>query len=260
MDLVSTSVAANSMENAQLMLTVATNNIANLSVVGYKRNEAEFTDTLCQTVVPAGADNNVGSVYPVGVQISSGARLVGTPKVYTQGAIVQTGNEMDLAIEGEGFFVIEGKETFYTRDGRFKKDPATRKAVTSQGLPVSGFPDIPEDAVSIFVSAGGVVTITKSDNSTVTGTIKLAKFNNPRGLEAHGNGLLKPSKASGEAQAGEPDSNGFGLIRHKSTETSNVNPVTEMVNAMFAQRHYGFGANMVKASDEMASSAVRIMG
>jgi flagellar basal-body rod protein FlgG len=241
------------MNSQQMNLDVIANNLANVNTTGFKKSKIEFEDLLYQSTRTAGADQGAGNKLPTGVQIGQGSKAVATEKVFTQGDLTNTGEQMDVAIQGQGFFQIQLPDGSlgYTRDGAFKlREDGT--VVTSDGLPVlSGFQPIPSGTTEISISTNGVVT-TKSGNTT-TGTFQtqLARFANPAGLTSQGGNLFVESESSGTAELGNPGEKGFGTMQQNFLEMSNVKVVEEMVNLIVAQRAYEVNSKAVQAADEM---------
>lgn len=240
------------MEAQQLNLNTIANNLANANTTGYKRSKIEFQDLLYQRPRTAGADAGAGNVVPTGVELGNGSKVVSTAKVFTQGQLKQTGEKMDLAIDGDGFLEVQrGDGTkAYTRDGSLKIDGQGR-VVTSDGLEVlSGFQPITAGSTGVAISGGGDVTVTSS-NGNQNFRIQLTRFANPSGLRSLGGNLYEETPASGTAETGNPGEAGFGAIQQGFIETSNVNIVEEMVNMIQAQRAYEINSKSIQTSDEM---------
>lgn len=244
--------SATGMQAQQLNLDTISNNLANVNTTGFKRTKIEFQDLLYQQTRQAGADGGAGNLVPSGVQVGAGSRVVSTAKIFTQGTLNQTGEKLDLGIQGDGFYEIQRPDgtSAYTRDGSFKLN-ATGQVVTNDGLPVlSGFQPIPTGATGIGVSPTGEVTVT-----TATGTtsfkIQLVRFANPTGLENAGGNLYIETPASGTPELGNPGEQGYGSVVQGYLEGSNVNVVTEMVNMIIAQRAYEINSKAVQTSDSM---------
>ena len=244
--------SATGMQAQQLNLDTIANNLANVNTTGFKKSKIEFQDLLYQQSRPAGADGGAGNLVPSGTQVGAGSRVVSTAKVFTQGTLSQTGEKLDIAVQGEGFFEIQRPDgtSAYTRDGSFKLT-STGQVVTNDGLPVlSGFQPIPVGATSISVATTGEVTV-----STPTGTtnfqIQLVRFANPTGLENAGGNLYLETTASGTPELGNPGVQGFGTTIQGYLEGSNVNVVNEMVNLIIAQRAYEINSKAIQTSDSM---------
>ncbi len=244
--------AATGMEAQQINLNIISNNIANVNTVAFKKSQVEFQDLFYTTHRPAGAESGAGNVAPIGIEYGNGAEVVSTAKVFTQGQLTQTGTELDLAIQGDGFLEVErpNGESSYTRDGALKVGPDGR-IMTSNGLPVlSGFQPVPEGTTSISISTSGDVTV-QSATGTQSYRIQLVRFANPSGLQSLGGNLYLETAGSGLPETGNPAEDGFGSVLQGYLEASNVNVVEEMVNLILAQRAYEMNSKSIKTSDEM---------
>ena len=244
--------AATGMEAQQINLNTISNNIANVNTVGFKKSKVEFQELFYTTQSPAGSESGDGNVVPTSVAYGNGAEVVSTTKVFTQGQMTQTGGELDLAIQGDGFLEIQrpNGDSAYTRDGALKVGPDGR-IMTSSGLPVlSGFQPIPDGTTSIAISPTGDVTVT-SATGTQSYKIQLTRFANPTGLESLGGNLYLETAASGLPETGNPGEDGTGSLLQGYLEASNVNVVEEMVNMILAQRAYEMNSKSIKTSDEM---------
>jgi flagellar basal-body rod protein FlgG len=244
--------AATGMEAQQLNLNNIANNLANVNTVGFKRSKIEFQDLLYQKPKNAGSESGGGNLVPTGIEIGNGSRVAATSKDFTQGQLTNTGAQLDLAIQGDGFFEVQRPDgtTAYTRDGSFKVN-ASGQVVTTDGEPVlSGFQAVPAGTTNISISQGGQVTYQTSSGNT-TFQLTLARFANPSGLGSLGGNLYSENAASGPAETGQPNAQGFGSVMQGYTETSNVNIVEEMVNLIVAQRAYEVNSKAIQASDEM---------
>lgn len=244
--------AAAGMESQQLNLDVISNNLANVNTTGYKESKLQFQDLLYQTTRAAGSQQGGGNELPGSLQIGQGAIPVATERVFTQGDLSQTGGNLDIAIQGSGFFQVQMPDgtLAYTRDGAFKTN-AQGQIVTSDGYPVQGgFQPVPEGTTNITISASGAVTYTTASGTT-SSQIQLANFNNPGGLQAIGQNLYTETDASGTAILGEPTQNGLGELQQGYLELSNVSVVQEMVNLILAQRAYEVNSKAVQAADQM---------
>lgn len=252
-------VAATGMIANETQLDTIANNLANSNTNGYKRQDAQFEDLLYDNV-RAAAPTPGGGVGPTITQLGSGARVVATARSFSQGAIQQTGNQLDVAIEGSGFLVVSKNsgELAYTRDGSLKVD-AQGRLVTNGGLPIQPAITVPQDATSITIGADGTVTATTPGNRSATqlGQLQLATFPNPNGLSAAGHNLFEPSSASGEPMVGNPGEAGRGAIMQNALEASNVEVVNEMVAMIRTQRAYEINSKVVSAADEMLRNAVQ---
>src|SRR5215468_9930032 len=248
--------AATGMEAQQVNIDTIANNIANVNTTGFKQGRAEFQDLLYQNIRPAGAPSSASTEYPVGLQLGLGTRPVATTRIYTQGDFRQTGNPLDLVIQGKGFFQVRlpSGETAYTRDGSLHLNN-TGALVTADGNLVEPQITIPADAQEIVIGNDGTVSVTQAGqtSSQQVGTIQIANFQNPSGLNAIGGNLLAVTNASGQPVAGNPGETGLGTINQGFLEQSNVNVVDEMVNMIIAQRAYEVNSRAVRAADDMLS-------
>lgn len=244
--------SAAGMQAQQTNLDVIANNLANVNTNGYKRMKPEFQDLLYQTSRTAGAEQGGGNQLPTGLEVGHGSRLVSTSRVFTTGELKETGEKLDVAIAGDGFYEVQMPDgtQAYTRDGSLKQ-ASDGRITTSDGLPLqSGFQPIPTGATSVTIASTGEVTVKTSDGST-TFRIQLTRFANPAGLESLGRNLFRETEASGTAELGNPGENGFGQLQQGYSESSNVKVVEEMVNLIIAQRAYEVNAKSVQAADEM---------
>ena len=244
--------AAAGMESQQMNLDVISNNLANVNTTGFKMSKLQFQDLLYQTTRAAGADQGAGNQLPESLQIGQGSTPISTERIFTQGNLTQTGGNLDIAIQGNGFFEVQLPDgtRAYTRDGSFKSN-SQGTIVTSDGYPVQGgFQPVPSGTTNITISASGQVTYTTPSGAT-NSQIQLARFNNPGGLDAVGHNLYKETSASGTAELGTPAQNGFGEVQQGYLEGSNVSVVQEMVNLILAQRAYEVNSKAVQAADQM---------
>lgn len=254
--------AATGMSAQQLNVEVISNNIANMNTVGFKKQRAEFQDLLYHTVERAGAMAAEGAIVPTGVQIGGGVKAGSVYRITEQGAVTQTGNPYDMAIEGRGFFqvLLPSGETAYTRAGNLSLN-ADGQLVTEDGYAIQPAIAVPGDATSIAVSKTGQVQAIRAGQTEteVVGQIELANFVNEAGLNAIGDNLLMETAASGPANVGAPGALGFGNLLQGYTEASNVDPVTEITALIVAQRAYEMNSKIISAADEMlqAANAVR---
>ena len=233
-------------------LNTIANNLANVNTTGFKKNKIEFQDMLYQKRRAVGAEEGAGNLVPAGVEVGNGTRVVSTAKIYTQGQLTQTGEKMDVAIQGDGFFEVQRPDgtTAYTRDGGFKI-ASDGTVVTNDGLPVlGGFQPIPVDAQNVNISTSGQVTI-ETPGGQQNFQIQLVRFNNPAGLRSEGGNLFVETPASGAPVLGNPAQAGFGTLLQNYLETSNVNVAEEMVNMILAQRAYEVNAKAIQTSDQM---------
>jgi len=251
------SIAGTGMAAQQLSIEVIANNLANISTAGFKKSTWEFQDLMYQTFKLAGTTTETGTL-PVGMQIGTGVKPVSAYRVFRQGEFQQTQNPLDWAIEGDGFFQVNLPDgsTAYTRAGTLQLDSEGR-IVTADGYELAPGFSIPQNAKSIAVSTDGLVSVTTGASTTPTqiGTVELARFTNPAGLESLGKNLFRETAASGSPITGAPGSEGFGLIEQGSIEGSNVNIAEEMVNMIVAQRAYELNSKAIQISDEMMGIA-----
>ena len=244
--------AAAGMNSQQMNLDVISNNLANVNTTGYKKSKLEFQDLLYQTTRAAGSEQGGGNQLPASLQVGQGSIPIATQRIFTPGELTNTGQNLDVAIQGDGFFEVQMPDgtLAYTRDGAFKTDSEGR-IVTSDGYPLQGgFQPVPAGTTNITISATGAVTYTTASGST-NFQVQLVRFNNPSGLEAMGHNLYKENTASGTPELGQPGQNGFGELQQGYLELSNVSVVEEMVNLILAQRAYEVNSKAVQAADEM---------
>jgi len=251
-------IAATGMNAQNLKIDVIANNLANINTVGYKRSRADFQDLMYQTLRMPGAPSGEGNQIPSGIQVGLGVKPVSIQKIFQQGDFVTTDNNLDLVIEGDGFFQIAMPDgtIAYTRTGAFKMDSDGR-VVNSDGYPIEPAITIPEDTLDINVGSDGKVTVLQANSDTVTeiGQIELTRFINPQGLKADGNNLFLPTDSSGEPITSNPGSEGIGTIAQGFLENSNVNIVEEMVNMIISQRAYEINSKAIQTADEMLQLA-----
>ena len=247
-------IAKTGLDAQQTQLDVISNNHANVSTSGFKRARAVFEDMLYQTVREPGAQSSQQTQLPSGLQIGTGVRPVATTRIHTQGNLQQTGNSLDLAIQGAGFFQVQMPDgtTAFTRDGSFHVD-SQGQFVTSNGMQVQPAITIPANALSITIGQDGTVSVTQPGSATpaTVGTLQLATFINPAGLSSHGQNLYLETAASGTPAANTPGTNGTGLINQGYVETSNVNVAEELVNMIQTQRAYELNSKAIQTSDQM---------
>jgi flagellar basal-body rod protein FlgG len=249
--------AATGMAAQQLNVEVISNNIANMNTVGFKKQRAEFQDLLYQTIVQAGAQSSdQGTIVPTGVQIGAGVKAGSVYRIGTQGTLTATGNKLDLAIDGRGFFqvLLPNGDTAYTRAGNFSANDQGQ-LVTQDGYLVQPAITIPGNATDITISKTGQVQVTQpgSATPTVVGTLELSTFVNEGGLEQIGSNLLKETAASGPPTNGAPGSEGVGVLDQGYTEASNVDPVSEITALIVAQRAYEMNSKVISSADSMLS-------
>ena len=255
--------ASSGMTAQQLNVDNIANNLANVNTPGYKKSRIEFQDLLYQTVRPAGSETLGETEAPTELQVGCGTRPVATTKLYSQGEIVETGNPLDMAIQGDGFFQIrlpDGTEA-YTRDGSFKISE-DGKIVNSDGFILEPEITIPLDTVGIVISRDGLMSayISGVTEPQEIGQIELVKFINPAGLKNIGHNLYQRTPASGEYTFGNPATEGFGSVEQMYLETSNVDVVEEMVNMIVAQRAYEINSKVIKTADDMMALTNRLKG
>jgi flagellar basal-body rod protein FlgG len=249
-------IAKTGMDAQQTQLDVISNNLANVGTTGFKRARVAFEDLLYQNLRQAGANSSQQTQLPTGLQIGTGVMPVSTERMFDQGNLQQTSNQFDLAINGQGFFQVQMPDgtTAYTRDGSFHVD-ATGALVTNSGFPVTPQVTIPAGAQSVTVGQDGTVSVTLQGKATpqTVGTIQLANFINPPGLEARGQNLFVETAASGTPSANTAGTNGLGTLQQGFIETSNVNVVSELVNMIQTQRAYEMNSKSIQTADQMLS-------
>ncbi|HKP62486.1 MAG TPA: flagellar basal-body rod protein FlgG [Polyangiales bacterium] len=246
--------AASGMAAQQTSVDVIAHNMANVNTTGFRKQRAEFEDLIYQTIRTPGGTTGEGQKLPTGIQIGEGVRIVSTTQMHMQGSLLQTGSNLDLAIEGDGFFQITkpGGEIAYTRAGNFRVD-AEGRLVTVDGYEVEPAITIPTDATSVSISPNGTVSVTTpGQNSTQdVGELTIAGFVNPAGLLAVGRTMFMPTDASGEAIVGKPGEDGLGTLASGFLEASNVEVVNEMIDLIASQRAYEINQRVITAADEM---------
>lgn len=247
-------ISKTGMEAQQMQLDVISNNLANVSTNGFKKSHAVFEDLMYQNLRQVGSNTSEQSTLPSGLQVGLGVRTVATSRNFAQGNLQQTGNNLDIAIQGNGFFqlTLPDGTLGYTRDGAFQIDNQGRM-VTASGLPVSGGITVPSNATAVSVAADGSVsaTIPGTTAPQSIGTITLASFVNPSGLEPKGQNIYTESAASGQPNAGAAGANGLGSLMQGYVETSNVNVVQELVTMIQTQRAYEMNSKAIQTSDQM---------
>ena len=247
-------ISKTGMQAQQTQLDVISNNLANVSTNGYKRSSAVFEDLMYQNLRQVGANSSEQTELPTGLQVGLGVRTVATSRSFTQGSLQQSGNHLDLAINGGGFLQVSMPDgtTAYSRDGSLQLDSQGRM-VTSSGYPLTSGITIPAEAQSITISADGLVSVKLPSNATPqpVGNLELANFINPAGLEPRGQNLFAESVASGNPTTGAPGSAGMGTVMQGFVETSNVNVVQELVTMIQTQRAYEMNSKAITTSDQM---------
>ena len=247
-------ISKTGMQAQQTQLDVISNNLANVSTNGFKRATAVFEDLMYQNLRQVGANTAEQAELPTGLQVGLGVRTVATSRNFTQGSLQQSGNALDLAVNGGGFFQVEMPDgtTGYTRDGSLQLD-AQGRMVTSSGYPLTAGITLPAESQSITVSSDGVVTAKLPGNPVPqqVGNIELANFINAAGLEPLGQNLYAESLASGNPITGAPGSAGLGTVLQGMVETSNVNVVQELVTMIQTQRAYEMNSKAIQTSDQM---------
>ncbi len=256
------SVAATGMMAQQLHVEVIANNIANLATTGYKRQRPEFQDLLYQSQRRVGAVNGEdGSILPAGVELGLGVKTAAVYRIHQQGNLVNTENPLDLAIQGDGYFVVQlpNGDVAYTRAGSFQLSPEGT-LVTAEGYTVNPGIAVPAEAVEVTVNAEGTVfaKIQGQVSLQQLGRLELARFTNPSGLEALGGGLFAETDASGPAILGNPGVDGFGTVQQGFLESSNVNAVQELTALIAAQRAYELNSRVISAADNMLGTITQM--
>lgn len=251
-------VAKTGLDAQQTRMTVIANNMANVNTTGYKQSRAVFEDLIYQNVRQAGGQSSQNTILPSGLMLGTGVRTVATEKLFTQGNLQQTGNSLDVAIQGRGFFQILRPDGSlgYSRDGSFQVD-AQGQMVTSNGYVVQPAITLPADALSITIGTDGVISALQPGQTAPTqvGNIQLADFINPSGLQPVGENLFLETAASGAPLVGNPGLNGIGSVIQGSLESSNVNVVEEMVGMIEAQRAYEMNSKAISTVDQMLQYA-----
>ena len=246
--------AKTGLDAQQTRMAVTANNLANVSTTGFKRGRAVFEDLLYQNLRQVGSAATQDTQLPSGLHLGTGTRVVATEKLHTQGNMQVTGNTLDLAIVGRGFFqvLLPDGTTAYTRDGSFQVN-AQGEVVTSSGYTLQPGISIPDGAQSISIGTDGTVSVQLAGQSAPSqlGSIQLVDFINPAGLQPRGENMLMESAASGPAQSGTPGLNGLGTVQQGSLEASNVNVVEELVTMIATQRAYELNSKAIQTSDQM---------
>jgi flagellar basal-body rod protein FlgG len=254
-------ISKTGLDAQQTQMDVTANNLANVSTIGFKRSRAVFEDLLYQTLRQPGAQSSQQTQLPSGLQLGTGVRPVSSERIYTQGNLQQTGNPLDVAIQGNGFFqvLMPDGSTSYTRAGSLQVD-AQGQLVTSSGFPVQPAITIPANALSVTISRDGIVSAQRAGTtaSTQLGTMQLVGFVNPAGLQSVGENLYIETTSSGTPSVSAPGTNGLGLIAQGYLETSNVNVVEELVGMIQTQRAYEINSKAIQASDQMLQKLTQL--
>ena len=252
--------AKTGLDAQQTEMAVISNNLANVNTTGFKQDRAVFEDLLYQNQTQAGADTSQTTQSPSGMSIGTGTQVVATEKDYSQGSLTQTGNPLDVAVQGQGFFQVQMPDgtTAYTRDGTFQTN-AQGQLVTSSGYLVQPGITIPQGAQSVTIGSDGTISVTLAGQSAPTqiGQLQLANFINPPGLQPIGQNLLVQSASSGSPQTGSPGQNGLGTLSQGHLESSNVNVVEELVNMIQTQRAYEMNSKAISTVDQMLQYATQ---
>lgn len=247
-------ISKTGLDGQQTQIDVVANNLANVGTTGFKRSRAVFEDLLYQTIRQPGAQSSQQTQVPSGLQVGAGVRPVATEKIFTQGNLLQTGNALDVAINGRGFFqiLLPDGTTGYTRDGSFQVDNQGQ-LVTASGYQVQPAITIPADALSITIARDGTVSVLQpgSTNPTQVGSLQLVNFVNPAGLQSMGENLYAETASSGGPAANTPGTSGLGVLNQAFVETSNVNVAEELVTMIQTQRAYEINARAIQTADQM---------
>lgn len=254
-------IAATGMAAQETQLEGVANNLANSNTTGFKRQRIEFQDLLYQTVRGPGTRTSESTRSPTGIQLGSGVRVSGTSRSFDQGTTLVTNNPLDVAIQGNGFLVVQQPDgtTAYTRAGALQKD-AQGQLVTPEGYQIDPPITVPPDATSVTIGADGTVSALIDGQAAPAeiGQLTLANFVNPAGLSAAGKNIFTQTAASGEAQVGAPGSDGRGTLLQGALERANVDVVEEMIGMISAQRAYEVNSKVVTTADEMLRSATQM--
>jgi flagellar basal-body rod protein FlgG len=246
--------AATGMEAQQLNIDTIAHNLANANTTGFKRGRADFQDLLYQTVTAPGTASSASTEVPAGLQVGLGVKPAAVGKIFSQGDFRNTGSELDLAIEGDGFFQVlqPNGEIAYTRAGALKRD-SVGQLVTSNGYLLEPAITLPDDTTAVTIAADGTVSVLQggSATATVVGDLELAVFPNPQGLSAIGRNLLLPTDASGDPITGVPGEAGIGTLSQGFLEISNVSIAEELVNMIMSQRAFEVNSKSIQAANEM---------
>lgn len=254
-------ISKTGLDAQQTQMDVIANNLANVSTTGFKRSRAVFEDLLYQTLRQPGAQSSQQTQIPSGLQIGTGVRPIAAERIHTQGNLQQTGNKLDVAIQGPGFFqvLLPDGTTAYTRDGSFQTD-SQGQVVTSSGFVVQPAMTVPANITSLTIGRDGVVTVTQAGATAPVqiGSVQLATFINPAGLQSQGENLYVETASSGTPSTNVPGTNGTGNLSQGYVETSNVNVVEELVNMIQTQRAYEINSKAITVSDQMLQKLSQI--
>jgi flagellar basal-body rod protein FlgG len=249
--------AKTGLDAQQTRMSVTSHNLANVSTTGFKKGRVVFEDLLYQNVRQVGGSTSQDTLSPTGLSLGTGVRVVATEKSYTQGSLQQTGNSLDVAVNGRGFFqvLLPDGTMGYTRDGNFEVSPQGELVTAGSGYRVQPGITIPDGTQSITIGKDGIVSVQAAGESAPTqvGSLQLFDFINPSGLQPKGENLLLESAASGTPQGGTPGLNGLGFVEQGSLEGSNVNVVEELVNMIETQRAYEMNSKAISTTDQMLS-------
>jgi len=251
--------AATGMEAQQVNIDTIANNLANVNTTAFKRSRANFHDLLYQTLRAPGQSATTGTVVPSGIQIGAGTKLASVDKLFKEGGIKVTDRNLDVMIEGNGFFRIQKDDGSigYTRDGHFDKD-SNGRLVTADGFPLVPEIIVPQGATDFHIGIDGVVNVKVDGETQEIGQLQLASFINPSGLQSVGRNLYIPSRASGDPVVGVPNQNGIGRVAQNQLENSNVDIVEEMVNMITGQRAYEINSKMIQTGDQLLQTTNNI--
>ena len=250
------------MNAQQLSIDVIANNLANVSTTGFKKSTTEFKDLLYEMIKVPGSQTSADTESPTGIQVGIGVRPDAVSKIFTQGDLIGTENELDVAIDGSGFFEVElpNGNSAFTRAGNFKRD-STGRVTTANGYPILPALTIPDGSRNITISETGVVSaiIGNDTESTEIGTLELSTFTNIQGLRSLGDNLYQETAASGVPTPGTPGDDGYGVLIQTYLEGSNVNIVSEMASMITTQRAYEINSKTIQTSDEMMQATVNLV-
>lgn len=257
------STAATGMNAQQMIVDTIANNLANMNTNGFKRSQVDFQDLMYLKLIEPGSEVESGHFSPTGFEIGSGVKPASTTKVFTQGEMIMTGQSLDIAIQGDGFFMVSmpNGAVRYTRDGSLRIDASSGNLVTSSGYLIDPPVSIPADWRSINVGSDGTVSVLAGEDDTPqsVGQLTLARFANPSGLSSLGGNLLAETPASGSPTEATPGESGIGTLQQGFLEKSNVQMITELINLITAQRAYETNSKAIKTGDEMLQTAVRLI-